>query len=254
LLSIELGGHTISTVPGELDADSAGGWVDFTSAGGLDFPEGLLLDGDLATTDGYCLLALVTDTYPVPDASLDFPLDPLSKWDSPYVSPFVAIGDNQGGGYVLGIITSLTKVETANSPPEVACSLAVSTLLPANNEFVDVGLTYDVSDDGAAMPAVEVLVYSNESGQDDAQLGAEGLELRSKRRGNGSGRVYLIVVLATDAEGATGFDCCTVVVPHDASPAAECTVAAAADLAELVCHESGAPPEGYALIGSFSVP
>lgn len=141
-----------------------------------------------------------------------------------------------------------------NSPPQVACAVETDTLWSPDLRFVDVGLGLDVSDDADAAPAVNVVVYSNEGGADDVRLGAEGLELRAERRGNGDGRVYLIVVVAPDSAGATGYDCCTVVVPHDASEAAEALVALEADFVELTCHETGAPPEGYTLIGSMAIP
>jgi hypothetical protein len=160
-------------------------------------------------------------------------------------------------GSVTGIVVDTLgnpATPNPNSPPQVACAVDTDTLWSPDQSFVDAGLGFDTSDDTDAAPAVRVFVYSNEEGADDVQLGAEGLELRAERRGNGDGRVYLIVVVATDSAGATGFDCCTVVVPHDASEASEALIALEADLAELTCHETGAPPEGYALLGSFPLP
>lgn len=132
LLSVELSGHIISTVAGELDAFSEFGWVEFGNAEGTDFPEGLLKDSEFATHDGYMFLAMATDSVALPDNSLEFPLDPLSQWDSSILRPIVVIADNVGGGYVEGVITSLTPVVTGVTAPEpstgalaVSCCLAI---------------------------------------------------------------------------------------------------------------------------------
>ena len=139
-------------------------------------------------------------------------------------------------------------------PPTVACSVATPTLSTPNGSLVDVGLRLDVQDDDDPDPIVAARVYSNEAGAEDVEFSADGLALRAERLGGGAGRVYLIVVSATDHCGATGIDCCTVVVPHDSSAAAGSSIALDADLAELTCDTTGSPPEGYVLIGDAGNP
>jgi hypothetical protein len=74
--------------------------------------------------------------------------------------------------------------------------------------------------------------------------------LRSERKGNEDGRVYLIVVKAVDAKGNVGLCVQTVVVPHDQSQASLNSVQlqAAAAQAYALSH-NGAPPPSYFVIG-----
>ncbi len=204
----------------------------------------------------------------LPDFRLFTRVEALQGYRLDFARPGISFGQGQQHGdwqvtfNVLAGSVSHIVVDTLgnpatpnpNSPPQVACAVEADTLWSPDQRFVDVGLGFDVSDDADAAPAVNVFVYSNEGGTDDVRFDAEGLELRAERRGNGDGRVYLVVVVATDSAGATGFDCCTVVVPHDASEASETLVALEANDAESACHETGAPPEGYTFIGSMAIP
>jgi low density lipoprotein receptor-related protein 5/6 len=133
------------------------------------------------------------------------------------------------------------------APPTATCSVADSLLWPPNHRLVNVGLSVTV-DPPDADP--HVLVYANDdaSPADAADIGPDTLRLRSERQGRGEGRVYLIVTTATDS-GGTGFDVCTVAVPHDPSP---CSVASAqqqAAAAEAYYREFQAAPPGYHLLG-----
>src|SRR5262249_30809541 len=89
---------------------------------------------------------------------------------------------------------------------------------------------------------------------DAADIAPGTLRLRAERKGNGDGRVYLIVSQATDPSGNTGFNCCTEVVPHSrhawsiADAQAHATAARAYSL-----KNSGAPPPGYSVIGDGPV-
>ena len=62
------------------------------------------------------------------------------------------------------------------------------------------------------------------------------------------GRVYLILVTATDAAGNTGYSCCTVTVPHSQSAKAKASAAAQAAAAEAECAGAGGPPASYFLL------
>jgi hypothetical protein len=83
----------------------------------------------------------------------------------------------------------------------------------------------------------------------DAVASGAALHLRAERKGDGAGRVYLVVVSATDAAGLSGHACCSVVVPHAGSRTAADAVRARAAAAEAVCRTTGAPPSDFALLG-----
>src|SRR5262249_53419991 len=80
-------------------------------------------------------------------------------------------------------------------------------------------------------------------------IGSATLQLRSQRQGNGTGRVYLIVAMASNSAG-TSFDVCSVVVPHDNSPASIQAVQQQAAAAETYFQKFQAVPAGFVLLGS----
>jgi hypothetical protein len=98
-----------------------------------------------------------------------------------------------------------------------------------------------------------VSVFSNEEDGDSldaTDIGPGTLKLRQERAGNSRGRVYLLVVSATNASDNVGVNCCTVVVPANQSAAAIAAVEAAAAQASSYClSNNGAPPPGYCAIG-----
>lgn len=143
-----------------------------------------------------------------------------------------------------------------NEAPEVACSVATDSLWSPNHKLNDVGLTYDVVDNVDPNPSVSVQVYSDEpqvgegdgSTDSDATDDGEVLSLRSERSGNGDGRVYLIIVTATDESGNVGYDCCTVTVPKSKSKKHVAAVEAQALDARAECLITGEVPAGFHLI------
>ena len=164
-----------------------------------------------------------------------------------------------GRKYVRGRVTSLSSADTV--APEVSVALATQVLGSRNHALVDVGLSALIEDDRDAAPSVEVLVFSNEaedtrgSGNtsSDALIGADGsVSLRAERSGRGDGRIYLVVVVATDNAGNTGFDCAAAVVPKSNGKKHLAGVAAAALLAEDDCISTGGDPAGFELIASGS--
>ena len=85
---------------------------------------------------------------------------------------------------------------------------------------------------------------------DAKDIGLETLRLRKERRGDSDGRVYLILVLATDASGNTGFDCVAVVVPHGQSSAStDAVMAQAAAAKDFVLNNAGTAPPGFVTVG-----
>jgi hypothetical protein len=149
------------------------------------------------------------------------------------------------------------------TPPTVTCAVIDSTLFPLNHNLINVGLSAMVSDDQDPNPTVQVFVFGDEDDEDiagaalhspDAKaIGLGTLRLRAERNDSGDGRVYLIVVVATDASGNVGFDCCTVTVSYSNSPSARASVTAQAAAAEAWCLANGTPPPGYFVIGDGAV-
>lgn len=130
--------------------------------------------------------------------------------------------------------------------PRVSPSVAAASLWPPNQNFVNVGLSASAADSCAGVSlSLSVSVFSNEGGQ-ARDLVPGSLQLLADRDGNGDGRVYLIVVRATDPQ-SSAFGCETVVVPHDQGRAAAVNARAAA--AKTFCSQhGGAAPSGYSPI------
>ncbi|MEK6321317.1 MAG: hypothetical protein AABN33_06495 [Acidobacteriota bacterium] len=150
-------------------------------------------------------------------------------------------------------------------PPAIDCSVTQNSLWPPNHQLVNVGLTATVTDDcdsdviiGGGPGVNGVAVYSDEQDLDigsgnhspDAKnVGLGTLRLRSERAGPINGRVYLIVVQATDESGKTGFCTQTVTVPHDQSKASKASVAAQAAAAAAFFNTNHVPPPGFVQVG-----
>jgi len=149
-----------------------------------------------------------------------------------------------------------------NTAPVVSATVALASLPQNSHELVNVGLSATASDGSCqAAPAISVQVFGDEDDQtatgnnetyspDAKNIGGGTLRLRSERVSSGDGRVYLIVVRATDAAGRTGFAATTVVVPKTTnnSNVASVNSQAAAALAYANSH-NGAPPANYFVIG-----
>jgi hypothetical protein len=130
----------------------------------------------------------------------------------------------------------------------VQCSVSTPVFWPPSHQLINVGLSVEVSDPNATL---QVQVFANDGANSDdaADLAAGELRLRSARQGGGSGRVYLIVVTATDAAGNTAVSVCTVVVPHDHSPGSLAAVEQQATYAGDFYLAMHTAPPGYALLG-----
>jgi hypothetical protein len=158
--------------------------------------------------------------------------------------------DQRGPGFpriVNGIIDiGAFEVQQAVAPT-VTCSVAQSLLWPPKHQLVNVGLSVIVDPPDANL---HLLVYANDNASpaDAAAIGPDTLQLRSERQGNGTGRVYLIVVTATNS-GGTSFDVCTVAVPHDHSPRSIASAQQQAAAAEAYYREFQTTPPGYRLLG-----
>jgi len=152
-------------------------------------------------------------------------------------------------------------VTVTPSIPVASASVATSSLWPATGQLINVGLAASAT--GNCSPALQVLVYSNEDdlaptglnqSPDAKDLANATLRLRAERLASGSGRVYLIVVKATNSGGNTGFAVATVVVPRSPSAVDLAAVsAAAAAAASFALANNGSAPAGYFVVGDGPV-
>jgi len=147
-------------------------------------------------------------------------------------------------------------------PPQVSCEVD-QMLWPPNHDLVDVGLRVTAFDPDGGGVDVTVSVYSDEDDVEqtgggrfspDAKPGSSfpfdesvPLRLRSERKGNGDGRVYLLVIEAIDDQGQRSSTCCTVVVPHDQGAQSIADVEEQAAVAEAAC-EAGLLPEDFGFV------
>lgn len=160
-------------------------------------------------------------------------------------------------------VSDVIHVGAANAVVTANASVATPMLWPPNHDLVNVGLTTSASSACDPSPSIGVKVYSDESetaadgdgpfSPDAKNIATGTLRLRSERKGNGDGRVYLIVTTATDSTSGTGKACTSVVVPQSMSPAAVAGVQSSAAAAVNYCKANGVPPAGFQQIGSGPV-
>jgi hypothetical protein len=196
------------------------------------------------------------------------PAASLTKSQSPTAGSLVGLGTHtimvtvtDAAGNSRQCQTTLTVIDT--TAPTVSCSVSQSvlpTLWPPNHDLVNVGLNVSATDHCDTNLTITVEVFGDEDDEEptgdgthspDAKNIAPGtLRLRSERKGDADGRVYLIVVKATDDAGNVGVACCTVVVPLSQSQADKNAVDAQAASARSHClANDGAPPSTYFVIG-----
>ena len=121
--------------------------------------------------------------------------------------------------------------------PVVTCNVSTTTLWPANHDLINVGLSASATDNCPGT-VISVAVFGDEDDEtptgdgmfspDAKNIDLGTLRLRSERKGDGDGRVYLIIVTATDAAGNVSRCCRTVTVTHDTSKVSVASVAAQA--------------------------
>jgi uncharacterized repeat protein (TIGR01451 family) len=151
------------------------------------------------------------------------------------------------------------------NPVPVVTASTTASLLPQNDhELVNVGLSALATDGACPAPTTfAVQVFSDEDDEtptgavfspDAKDIAVGTLRLREERTDSGEGRVYLIVVKATDTAGGTGFATLTVVVPKSSSDANIASVNAQAAAAKgYADSHGGAAPIGYFLVGDGAV-
>jgi hypothetical protein len=153
--------------------------------------------------------------------------------------------------------TAVTCFTGDSTAPVISSSLATSILLPHNNNLFNVGLS--VSTDEPA--DITVRVFGDEDDEtpsapgevfspDAKNIAPDTLRLRRERVDGGEGRVYLIVIKATDATGNTSRACQTAVVPKNQNQNNIDSVQVRAAAARIFCQShNGQAPQGYFVIG-----
>jgi hypothetical protein len=160
--------------------------------------------------------------------------------------------------------TQTVTVNDAQAPTLSLLSVATASFWPPNHNLLNVGLSGGNLNDNCPGSTRQVFIYGDEDDDtetgdgnhspDAANIGIGTLRLRSERNGMGDGRVYLIVVKATDAAGNSSASCQTVTVPHSNSSSSKASVAAQAASAKAFCQaNNGAAPAGYFVVGDGPV-
>ena len=213
-----------------------------------------------------------TQFSPVPRVVQNTVRIPLSAFTDIFLTDIRSIRfafDQQATGALL-ISEVAFADQSPNSPPRVSCSVEVPLLLPGQHKLENVGLAVEVADDFDADLPSTVLVFGDEEDEaptdgavhspDAKDVEAGSLRLRAERVAESDGRVYLLLVTAQDPSGLLGYDCCSVVVPHNQSATAISSVQAQAAAAESLCTGFAAFAEGlgplpspYVVIGDGPV-
>ena len=166
---------------------------------------------------------------------------------------------SDGTDYSNPATVSLTINDTV--PPVLTSSVAMALLSTTNSSLIDVGLTASATDNSGGPVAIDVAVFGDEDDQTptanntihspDAKDIAPGtLRLRGERIEANDGRVYLIVVKATDSAGNISRNYHTVVVPKSNKQVnVDAVYAQAAAAASYAQSHDGAPPPDYFVIG-----
>ncbi len=143
-------------------------------------------------------------------------------------------------------------------PPTITASVATDTLWAPNHHLQNVGLAFSATDNSGDPVTTEVKVFSNEDdvfdgGENfsaDAKDIANGtLRLRNERSTSGSGRVYLILIVATDSSNNVSRKCLAVVVSKSQNQTDIDAVNQLAAPARAICESTGAAPAGYFVVG-----
>jgi len=127
-------------------------------------------------------------------------------------------------------------VIVSDTEPPVITGLSDTypSLWSANHKMVPINFEYSTSDNCEGIITNTIIVSSNEpeNGLGDGDMTPDwmitddhNILLRAERSGNGTGRIYTITILSTDAAGNTSSQLVTVAVPHDRKDLKIATVA-----------------------------
>jgi DNA/RNA endonuclease G (NUC1) len=166
---------------------------------------------------------------------------------------------NDGSANSNDVTVNITVHDTV--PPVLTSSVATSLIGATNSNLVNVGLNASATDNSGDPVAIEVVVFGDEDDQtptkanevhspDARDIGLLTLRLRGERVEANDGRVYLIVITATDSSGNVSRNYQTVVVPKSNKQANIDSVnAQAAAAVAYASSHAGSPPPGYFVIG-----
>ena len=141
------------------------------------------------------------------------------------------------------------------TPPVLTSSVAITSLSQTNSDLINVGLAATTNEPAT----ITVQVFGDEDDQtpttttpvtvhspDAKDIAVGTLRLRAERVDSGDGRVYLIIVKATDQSGNVSQACHTVVAPRKKKGDVDAQAAAAKAFCEA---NNFTPPPGYFVIG-----
>ena len=152
-------------------------------------------------------------------------------------------------------------VSPVNDAPVLSSSVAMSLISATNSNLFNVGLSADATDVDGDTVTIQVTVFGDEDDEtatlpgvvhspDAKDIAPNTLRLRGERVEANNGRVYLIVVTATDGHGGVHRNYLTVVVPKNNKPSnIDAVIAEAAAAAAFAESNGGSPPLGYFVIG-----
>jgi FtsP/CotA-like multicopper oxidase with cupredoxin domain len=146
-----------------------------------------------------------------------------------------------------------------DDPPQVTSSVTVPIFWSPNHELINVGLAATATDNCPDPVTFGVVVYGDENDElptgdgtyspDAKNIAIGTLRLRAERKQNADGRVYLIVVTATDGSGNKAVSVQTVVCPKNLTNKKVTSVQTQAATAKAYFLANNAPPPGYFVIG-----
>ncbi len=219
-------------VPGVLgnDSDPDGDTLNAVLVGGPASAQSFALhaDGSFDYTPNPGFIGMDTFTYKANDGSAD----------SNVATVTIAIADTQ--------------------PAAITASVAADALWAPNHHLENVGLAYSATDNSGDPVTIQVKVFSNEDdvfdggenfSADAKDIAAGTLRLRQERSSAGSGRVYLILIVATDSSNNVSRKCLSVVVSKSQDQADVNAVNQLAAAARAICEATGAAPAGYFVVG-----
>ena len=150
-----------------------------------------------------------------------------------------------------------SQAEPALMSPSLRVSLDSTLLWPPQHELLDAGIEVLASDPLGRTPKVHVHVFSNEPADalagdqhhgPDALVQPGELQLRSERSATGDGRVYVVLVTATNETGERATRCMTAVVPRSHSASWISRVRSEAAEAQSHCDHHKTAPSAYVLV------
>jgi hypothetical protein len=159
------------------------------------------------------------------------------------------------------ISTVSITVNPVNDVPVLTSSVAMSLISSTNSNLFNVGLEASATDQEGETVTIQVSVFGDEDDQtptvndvvhspDAKDFAPNMLRLRGERIEANDGRVYLIIVTATDTSGGVTSNYHTVVVPKNNKQANIDAVNAQAVAAiAFASSNGGTRPPGYFVIG-----